>query len=140
MRETPAGSVKALKAWYYPGDNFGQEFPYPKHLQQIALAAPLPTQGAAPAPLQPQAAAPAPREPAAQPQAFAPEPPSGQEPVEIAQNSPPPPPPAAPEAAEPLASSKPAELPKTGSPYPLFGFTGLLLSGLGALLRQTRSA
>ena len=38
MWETPAGSVNALRAWYYPGDNFGQEFPYPKHLQQIAVA------------------------------------------------------------------------------------------------------
>ncbi len=24
--ETPAGYVKALHAWFYPGDNFGQEF------------------------------------------------------------------------------------------------------------------
>ena len=29
--ETPEGSAKALRAWFYPGDNFGQEFPYPKH-------------------------------------------------------------------------------------------------------------
>ena len=24
--ETPAGSARALRAWFYPGDNFGQEF------------------------------------------------------------------------------------------------------------------
>jgi hypothetical protein len=29
--ETPAGEAKALRAWFYPGDNFGQEFAYPKN-------------------------------------------------------------------------------------------------------------
>ena len=28
--EVPAGKPKALRAWFYPGDNFGQEFAYPK--------------------------------------------------------------------------------------------------------------
>jgi hypothetical protein len=28
--ETPAGTPPALRAWFYPGDNFGQEFAYPK--------------------------------------------------------------------------------------------------------------
>jgi LPXTG-motif cell wall-anchored protein len=28
--ETPAGQPKAMRAWFYPGDNFGQEFAYPK--------------------------------------------------------------------------------------------------------------
>ena len=30
--ETPSGNPKALHAWFYPGDNFGQEFVYPKGL------------------------------------------------------------------------------------------------------------
>jgi hypothetical protein len=30
--ETPAGNPPALRAWFYPGDNFGQEFVYPKGL------------------------------------------------------------------------------------------------------------
>ena len=30
MWETPAGQPAALRAWFYPGDNFGQEFAYPK--------------------------------------------------------------------------------------------------------------
>lgn len=35
--ETPAGQPKAMRAWFYPGDNFGQEFAYPKNLSvQIA--------------------------------------------------------------------------------------------------------
>src|SRR5262249_46923147 len=28
--ETPPGTARAMRAWFYPGDNFGQEFPYPK--------------------------------------------------------------------------------------------------------------
>ena len=28
--ERPAGLPQALRAWFYPGDNFGQEFVYPK--------------------------------------------------------------------------------------------------------------
>jgi len=138
MWETPEGSARALKAWFYPGDNFGQEFPYPKHLQQIAFAQPTP--------LRPSAAVPVPQEPAIQPQASVQEPSQqpvevAQEPVQIAQNSPPPPPTATPELPpQSPVSTTPAELPKTASPYPIFGLTGLLLLGVGGLLRQTRSA
>ena len=28
--EVPAGQPKALRAWFYPGDSFGQEFAYPR--------------------------------------------------------------------------------------------------------------
>jgi hypothetical protein len=30
FRERPAGEPSALRAWFYPGENFGQEFVYPK--------------------------------------------------------------------------------------------------------------
>lgn len=30
--EMPSGQPHALKAWFYPGDNFGQEFAYPKEI------------------------------------------------------------------------------------------------------------
>src|ERR1051326_4751481 len=33
--ETPPGAAPALRAWFYPGDNFGQEFAYPKHLAML---------------------------------------------------------------------------------------------------------
>src|SRR6476646_462860 len=33
--ETPPGAAPALRAWFYPGDNFGQEFRYPKHLAMM---------------------------------------------------------------------------------------------------------
>jgi hypothetical protein len=38
--EVPAGQPPALRAWFYPGDNFGQEFVYPKNMStQIAASA-----------------------------------------------------------------------------------------------------
>lgn len=43
--EVPAGQPRALRAWFYPGDNFGQEFVYPKQTAaQIAafVKAPVP--------------------------------------------------------------------------------------------------
>jgi len=136
MWETPVGSAKALKAWFYPGDNFGQEFPYPKSLTVIS-------QASTSTYLPPAPAAAATTETTDQSQASVQEPPASQEPVQIAQNTPPPapsvenePPAQTPDATTPA----PAQLPQTASPYPMFGFAGLLLLGLGGLLRQTRSA
>ncbi len=37
FRERPAGEPEAIRAWFYPGENFGQEFVYPK-LRAIELA------------------------------------------------------------------------------------------------------
>ena len=38
--ERPGDNPEALKAWFYPGDNFGQEFVYPKQRAiQLAVAA-----------------------------------------------------------------------------------------------------
>jgi len=36
--ETPAGHARALRAWYYPGDTIGNEFPYPKNPKLLAMA------------------------------------------------------------------------------------------------------
>ena len=37
--ETASGQPSALRAWFYPGDNFGQEFAYPKtQAQQLSMA------------------------------------------------------------------------------------------------------
>jgi LPXTG-motif cell wall-anchored protein len=132
--ETPPGSAKALRAWFYPGDNFGQEFTYPKHL--IQLASTTTTQTVVPAPPPPpEPVAP----PAEQPQAFV-QPPPPDQPVEIAQNTPPPPPPAPAAQPEPTPEPAPQTLPKTGSRYPLFGLGGLLSLGLYGLMRLKRPA
>ena len=37
--EVPAGQPRAIRAWFFPGDNFGQEFVYPKQTAaQIAAS------------------------------------------------------------------------------------------------------
>jgi hypothetical protein len=127
--ETPPGQPKALRAWFYPGDNFGQEFAYPKSAAvQIAAVSheTVPTTEA----IQPAELTKA-EITQTQP-----------EPQEVAQATPPPAPVAqetalaqAPEAASVPA---PQELPKTASPYPLIGLAGLLSLGLFALLRSFR--
>ena len=140
--ETPPGNVRALRTWYYPGDNLGQQFPYPRHLQQVAMLmppaeAPLPAEETAPAPASEPAAEPAP-EPAPEPSAQSEEEPAQQpapeQPAEVAQNTAP--------AETPAQSTpeQPAQLPKTGSPYPAIGICGVLLLGLAGLLRLKRTA
>ena len=130
--ETPPGSAKALRAWFYPGDNFGQEFRYPKHLAMLATTAPAP-------PVQePSTAAPAsepvaPSEP--EPQSMLQEPQQEKAPVEIAQNVPP----ATPAPAQ-SQERAPETLPKSASVYPLVGLSGMVSLGLYSLLRLKRSA
>jgi LPXTG-motif cell wall-anchored protein len=132
--ETPPGYAKAMRAWFYPGDNFGQEFTYPKHLTMLASVSTAQTQTEATAvTLQPE---PAPAPPAEQPVAQV----QQNEQVEIAQNTPPPAP--APEA-QPEPAPQPAQpttLPKTGSDYPLIGLAGLLSLGLYGLMRLKKTA
>jgi LPXTG-motif cell wall-anchored protein len=128
--ETPAGEPRALRAWFYPGDNFGQEFPYrPAQFARIMTTR-------APAVTYTQST---------QETAKVEETPKVEEKVEerteIAQNTPPPPEPApAPAAAEPPPApvQAPAELPHTGSYYPLITLAGLLSLG-GFVITGMRS-
>jgi hypothetical protein len=124
--ETPPGQPKALRAWFYPGDNFGQEFAYPKSAAvQIAAVAhqPVPTTEAV-------QAAELPRAEVTQTQP---------EPQQEAQNTPPPAPQEVAQAPEPTPAPAPApELPKTASPYPLIGLAGMFSLGLFALIRAFR--
>src|SRR5206468_7257328 len=86
--ETPPGTAKAMRAWFYPGDNFGQEFRYPKQLRQLSALvtrAPAPPPEPPPPPIVTQ-----PAEPVSPPPQAVNEPPKQEEPVEIAQNNPPP--------------------------------------------------
>jgi hypothetical protein len=124
--ETPAGIPKAVRAWFYPGDNFGQEFPYPKKLvAQLASAAP------APVPMNYKEPEPAP----------APEPEAQPEPAPAPAPAPPPEPQAQTEQSQPQQNTAVApapapeepKLPKTASFSPLIGLLGfgsLALSGL----------
>lgn len=131
--ETPPGNAKALRAWFYPGDNFGQEFRYPKHLAMLTTTAPaLPVpEPPAVAPAQPEPPAP----PQAEPQSMLQEPHQETQPVEIAQNTPPPAP-----APSPTEEQTPEKLPTTATLYPLVGLSGLFSLGVYSLLRLRRSA
>lgn len=133
--ETPPGSVRAMRTWFYPGDTIGQEFPYPKHLQQMAmLIPPAPAVSEQTTTQETEAnAAPAPEETPAPTAEPTPEP-TPEQPAEIAQNTAP----ATPPPAE--TPSAPAQLPKTGSLYPAIGVCGSLLICLAGLLRLRRRA
>jgi hypothetical protein len=152
--ETPPGTARAVRTWYYPGDYDGQEFRYPKNLRQIAAVTP-PTFAPKPPPVESEVTpAPAAAEPPAPeaPEALEQAPPAEQPPVEIAQNNAPPEPaPQAEQAPVEIAQNIPpappppnqAEeqtLPKTASPYPLIGLGGLFALGLYAVLRIKRIA
>ncbi len=141
--ETPPGSAKAVRAWFYPGDHYGQEFTYPTELRQVAALTP----PSIPAPAPPEPAVippPPPPPPAPEPQAEEVAPPQEQAPVEIAQNQPPPPAPEpAPQAApqpDQSQNNEPQALPQTGSPYPMIGLGGLIAFGLylGLKVKQFR--
>jgi hypothetical protein len=144
--ETPPGNVRALRAWFYPGDNFGQVLGYPKELALARTSATVVT-SPAPAPEPAVSAPPAPATPAPppEPQAEIEKPTQEEQPAVIAQNNAPPPPPPAPApatqpapAAQPAPEPPPKELPKTATPYPLIGLGGLLSLGLCGLLRLRR--
>jgi hypothetical protein len=133
--EMPAGQAPAMRAWFYPGDNFGQEFAYPKtKSMEIAKITSTPVPAIAvevakeedlkTAPLvivnergnetavvvtKPEVAAPAAVEVASAPQ------------------------------AEPVSEPVPATLPNTASQLPLIGLIGLgslLAAGLMSLARR----
>jgi len=142
--ETPPGTARALRDWYYPGDNYGREFPYPKHpaVMTASLNAP------PPAPMAPPEAeaAPAPP-PTAQPENEAEEPAAPSQPAQTAEAAPAPAPEQEPQPAqapEPQPAAQeptppPAALPKTASPYPPIGLAGLLAVGVYSLLRRRRA-
>jgi hypothetical protein len=125
--ERPADQPVALAAWFYPGDNMGQEFVYPKsESEQLARLnkREVPSTGS-------EEAYPAlkERESAAKP-APAPEPPA------TATAEPRPEPKPAPEPPHTqMATAQHETLPHTASMLPLVGLLGLTLLGFALLLR-----
>jgi len=140
--ETPVGQPKAMRAWFYPGDNFGQEFAYPKNTAiQIARSTNMvvPTisqsedlskatvatvdKSGAEAELNKETYTQAQVTPAPVPA-----------PEVVAQNRTPEP---APVAAAPEATRYRTEdtLPKTASPFPMAGFAGFFALGTSLVIR-----
>ena len=140
--EVPSGQPPALRAWFYPGDNFGQEFAYPKaEADRISARnnnASVPIDDSKSTEVAQTNTATA----SAEPVESAPPPPPA--PVEIAaapQNPPAPAPEVNPVPVTPAApavpdrddtrttvsqNSAPERLPQTASHMPLFGLVGLL--------------
>jgi hypothetical protein len=136
--ETPPGTARAMRAWFYPGDNFGQEFQYPKQLRQLAALETSAFVRPPEPPPPPIVTTPAEPESFAAPAPPAPAQAEKEEPVVIAQNTPPPSPPeVGPEQPKP---EEPKELPKTATPYPLIGLGGLLSLAAYGLLRIKSTA
>ena len=137
FRERPAGQPEALRAWFYPGRNWGEEFVYPKaKAVELAKATNVPVLFTpVEIPLE-----------VAQPIKTADEPvvvqlkqapvlaikPTGEE-VELAQVVTPPPDQT--QVADAGAPANNRTLPKTASPLPLIGLFGLLLLGGAVTLR-----
>lgn len=120
FRERAAGTPQAIRAWFYPGQTWGQEFVYPKaraiELARVTHEAILET----------------PTELKDQPlETFKTAPVEAVEPtgsvVEEAKVVEPPP-----------VVEQPATLPQTASPLPLFGLVGLLMLGAGFAISAVR--
>jgi hypothetical protein len=125
--ERAANAPVAVKSWFYPGDNFGQRFVYPK-VKAVELAAEV---------KEPVPSYVPPAAPTAPPPPVVIQTPQKQETQYTAQAF------AATDAkdtegvnGEPVAASAP--LPKTASPIYTAGLIGLLLLGLGLTARRVR--
>jgi hypothetical protein len=133
--ETPPGQPKALRAWFYPGDNFGQEFAYPKsEAMQIASTThqQVPTTYAEKESDLTTARVGQVDEKGAETEMAQTTPPPTPTPAPEAERAAPPPPPPAPEEA-------PKALPETGSPLALIGMLGLLSLGAFFVVKVARS-
>jgi len=126
--EMPPGQPRALRAWFYPGDNFGQEFAYPK-TKAAAIAAishvEIPTTEAVrPAELELAPITELAPEPMVVPPLI---PAPAVAPVEVAKE------------VAPAIVTVP-ELPKTASPYPLIGLAGALALIIYIVMRIARTS
>ena len=146
--EAAAGQAEPIRNWYYPGDNFGQEFVYPKgHLRDIAFARPATTPApdtrsqvespvAVAEPVQEGASAPVAGAIETQAQVSAPANEESTAPVEIAQATPPPTPQAAASPEQPAPA--PTELPKTAGNFAGIAMVGLVSLGSAFTARKLR--
>jgi hypothetical protein len=139
FRERPAGQPEALRAWFYPGRNSGEEFVYPKsralELAKITNTPVLFTSAEIPLEVaEPIRSVDAPIVAELKVAPILAINPKGEE-VLLAQVITPPPP------AEPVAQARPTSqqtLPETASTLPLFGLFGLLALGGAFAIRAKR--
>jgi hypothetical protein len=118
FEERKQGAPEAIRAWFYPGDNYGEEFVYPK-AQAMAIAETTKQPAAAVASNRSEPAQPAPAEMNKAP--VTPPTPERTQP-EIAQAAPPAPPV---QTLPPAPAAMPKRLPRTASDLPLAALIGL---------------
>ena len=138
FEERAGGAPEAVKAWFYPGDNYGHEFVYPK-VKAVALAK-ANNQAVPSMPNELAANTTKPTKNMNEPHVMAMKqaPLKAQQPtekeVEIAQAFTPPP------ALAPHAAAKtPNRMPRTASPLPLIGLIGLVSLATAGSLRFAAS-
>jgi hypothetical protein len=147
FQERPKGTPEAIKDWFYPGDNYGQEFVYPE--MKVAKVAALPAQksivtsGTAYAPPRTRSESVTPEHQAKATAAVSRQPSTAgvtpkNIPVPIAQSTTPPKPaaPSVTAAPAPLQKEAAKKLPKTASPVPVLILIGLLSLGASATAQR----
>jgi hypothetical protein len=140
FRERPAGEPEALRAWFYPGRNWGEEFVYPKaKAMELAKATNTPVlYTEAEIPVEVTTPIKTADEPVVVQLRQAPImaiQPTG-EAVQLAVVVTPPPPAELEPAAEPVAATLPGTLPATSSMLPLIVLLGLMTLGAAFAVRM----
>jgi hypothetical protein len=145
--EAPQGQPLPVRAWFYPGDNFGQEFVYPKseaaliakgtketvRTEEVATVAEAPTpQTTEVAVAEPEVEAVKTAEPAPAPVAAEPAPPAP-EPVVATE-------PTATVEEQPATDDTPTSMPSTGSELPAVVLVGLASIAAALTIRTARRA
>jgi hypothetical protein len=143
--ETPRGTAPALRAWFYPGDNFGQEFMYPKNEATVITAAVGQTVPSISAEEQMEVARTEVKtetaevktevveEPAAVAEAEPAPAPAVEEPARVEE-------PQSTEAPQAVTEEEPAALPATASSFPLVALIGMLSLVMGFVVHGIRQS
>jgi hypothetical protein len=138
--ERPAGSPPAIKSWFYPGDNFGHRFVYPKvKAVQIAAEVKQPVPSHTIEVVEPQKAEPVEvriQTPAKQETTYVAQSFEKHDAADTAGVE------GEPVKTEPatVAAAAPRALPKTASPIYMVGLLGLILLALSLLVRRASAS
>ena len=147
--ERPADQPVALAAWFYPGDNFGQEFAYPKsEAEQLSRlnkkevpsldsdeGSPTLQARSNQSASQTATQTPPTQTPQTQPPATTPTPAPSNPPSAAVNSAPPAPEPNPPAPSTEVARQQKPELPHTASFLPLVGLMGFVFMGFAMMLR-----
>lgn len=146
--EMPKGSPLALRSWFYPGENFGHEFPYPQTAAREIATAMNQTVPSVPDSLESKltetpATTTTPASEELKTAAISEEKPGTQAASSAAATAPPSTSTTSTAATTPATSESPKQvaqaLPRTASPFSVIGLVGLVSAGAAWLVRRTRA-